>query len=351
MHLASTRAPCVHPKPDRKGSVPERYASTAFDAMGCRFEILIDSLRAPYERSECQAICEEMREVVHEWHDRLSVFEKGSVVSRINNAAGGEPIALDDDMFQLLEICDQLRIQTRGAFNIASGTLMERFGFRGDQRSFADPTSDMPEVFDHRTDLGSAVKLDRTLKTLTKSHTEISIDFGAIAKGYVIDLLRNELVTYRIPHAFIHGGTSSVLAMGTNHDDEPWTIEVAHENDPKSSRCVVDLSGYCAGISEHHARSLRYQDQILGHVMDPRTNEPAKNDLDQVVCIHKSAAVADAVSTALCVNPKLYSIIQNENCFESECTCIAINTINTEPAITLHDPLRIVRFVTRTEHE
>ena len=120
MHSTSIQALCVHHDPELQRGIEDCYACLAFNAMGSRFEILLakESGRSSYEM---QAIAEDLRDLVLDWHSRLSVFESSSITSMINRAPPGVPVVLDEDMFSLCELCERLRIQTNGAFNIAAG--------------------------------------------------------------------------------------------------------------------------------------------------------------------------------------------------------------------------------------
>ena len=276
--------------------------------MGCRFEILIDVDRSGLSRAECAAVCEEMRELVLDWHARLSVFEEGTIISRFNRGRAGDAFVLDDDLFALCSLCDRLRLDTDGAFNIAAGTLMEAHGFR---ESVVDDLDGLS--------IDKGFVLDKTQRTITKTDGRIRIDFGGIAKGFVLDLIRNELEELGITDAFVHGGTSSVMGMGRG-----WSAGVGDG----MTATLEDLS---LGVSETDSRVV----DGSGHVMDPQTMAPATSSLQRVACVHKSAAAADAYATACCVWPNLI-----ERLGDGSCTLIVFDTESEPIAI---DPLGVVR--------
>ena len=311
----------------------------AFDAMGCRFEMMIvndrvqetgrDLFSASGFESESQAILEEMRELVMDWHRRLSVFEEGSIVSRINRAKGGEHIEIDQDMCGLLKQCERYRVMTDGAFNIASGTLMRALGFR-------DLDRDRKRV--EAVDLERAIVTDERTGTVCKTHDLIELDFGAVAKGFVIDLVCDELSEFGVEHAFVHGGTSSVCAIGRDGSDQAWTMRVGDEQDG----LVVELDGMSAGISEVGSRVVDDEGEQRGHVMDPRRKESASGDWWQVACVHPSAAFADAMSTAMCVDHGLFDRIALGQIETDACVLIAFDKKN---GMRVHDPIGITRRV------
>jgi len=276
--------------------------------MGCRFELMLDPKDSPHDLFSVEAIGDELIEMIQDWHDRLSVFSPTSVVTRVNTSPAGVPIRVDRDFFELLRLCERLCEETEGAFNIAAGTLMHTHGFRD------RPGTDTQE--DH-LDLTHAFTLDQDSMTITRNDNRISLDFGAIAKGYVLDLISQELRSYEICRTFIHGGSSSILGFGDRKETHPWMVLVAETLDLHAS-----LSSSSLSISEH---SGRVNAENQGHIMDPCTGRPAVNQIERVVCAHPSAAIADAYSTALSVRPDLIDQLHEHGC------SIAILTKSTDP--------------------
>jgi len=321
MRLHSTPRPCVLPRPEPSDACAELFVPYAFDAMGCRFELLIGIDRPGLSRGDGLAMGEELRDLVLDWHGRLSVFESGSMVSLINHDPAGFERTIDDELFELFTLCDQMRQQTGGAFNIASGTLMHAHGFREEGMDGLDGLS-----------LAQPIVLDEHSRTITKSDDRIRLDLGAIAKGHMLDLIALELNEIGIANAFIHGGTSSALGLGVGPDGAPWTVRLGTELD-------VQLSGFALGVSEGASQTRMSGDRAVGHVMDPRSCAPVHNQIQRSACVHKSAAIADAYSTACTVSPEFLQRLPAD-----PCTMVLFERDQT---ITMHDPLCVVRSQTQ----
>lgn len=264
--------------------------------MGCRFELILDPEGSPHDRFGVEAIADELTELITDWHERLSIFTPTSLISRINATAPGMPVRVDRDLFELLRLCRQLCEDTHGAFNIAAGTLMHEHGFRNTPAPHPHPAPDLNDPF----------TLDEAALTIARANERVSLDFGAIAKGFVLDLIAQELRAYRIRRAFVHGGSSSVVAVGSQPNDLPWKVLVS-----EAPSVQAQLERMALGISEHAGR---LNDHQQGHIMDPTTGRPAANRVKRVVCTHPSAAVADAYSTALSVRPDLIDELHEHGC-------------------------------------
>lgn len=294
----------------------ETLVSRSLNAMGCRFEFLLSPCSSTQSRFGVEAIADEMVDLVLDWHNRLTVFSPASIVSIINRQPVGEPVAVDRDLFDLLRLSETLRIETHGAFNIAAGTLMQAYGFRG-----SDLHSPVESL-----DLDHAITLNPADSTITRNGPRVSIDFGAIAKGFVLDLIRRELISYGIEHAFIHGGTSSAIALGQSDAQHPWRVRV-------SQRPGLDaqIGTMAIGVSEIGARETDDPvHETRAHIMDTRTNTPAQCQIERVVCAHPSAAIADAYSTALNVRPDLIDTLHEHGC---SIAVFAPESARTEPII------------------
>jgi len=256
---------------------------------------------ALHDQFACQAIAEEMRTLVFDWHHRLSIFEPMSITSRINRTSENVEFPLDEDMFALCTLCDELRVNTHGAFNIASGTLRQ---------------TDCVHI-DH------AFTLNSENRTITKTDSRVMLDFGAIGKGYVLDVVRRELDAFGVKRAFIHGGTSSIIALGTDH----------HVLQLKNGY-RIPLQNYAVGISEPYSQVKMCNGSSVGHLIDPVGNKPVDHSIEQIACVHARAAVADAYATACCVTPSLTRTL----CYEP-CTFI----ISTLDSTTVLDPLGLMQ--------
>ena len=268
--------------------------------MGCRFEFILDPRESSHDPYCVEAIADELVELVLDWHDRLTVFSGASMVSRVNAHPVGLPIKLDQDLFELFRLCEAMRSETMGAFNIASGTLMHAHGFRA--QSLQSSLDDL--------DLEHAFILDADTLSITRCDPRVSFDFGGIAKGFVLDLIADELRGYGIHHAFVHGGTSSSIALGCQGNGSPWAVRVNVSPQVDARLCSMGL-----GISALCGREIETEiGGVKGHIMDPCSHLPVQSGVSRVACTHPSAAIADAYSTALNVRPEIMDTLHEHGC-------------------------------------
>lgn len=257
-------------------TMPLRLAA---HAMATRFELVLAGEDGPGLRAVGEAALDE----IGLWHDRLSRFEPSSLISHINRTAASRAVPLDYDTFELFSLCGRVWRASEGAFDPTVAPLMERWGV-GAGTFGADA----------RVGFG-AVRLDHDRRSVAFD-SPVSLDLGAVAKGFAIDRAGAILRAHGVGGAFLHAGTSSALAIGAPPGESSWRIAIRGAHAP----VVVALRDSALGVSAPRGRGVALDGIEAGHIMDPRAGAPAAGvDTAGVVC--GSGAEADAWSTALVV--------------------------------------------------
>ena len=252
----------------------------AAEAMATRFELVLgggDPVRV-------RAAGEEALEEILETDRRLSLFRRDSVLSRINREAVSRPVPVDGDTFELLEDCALLHRATGGAFDPTVAPRMKALGLHGEESS-ARAGGVEAVGWD-------GVVLDPAQRTVFFTRTGMALDLGAVGKGHALDRAAEILAEQGVVRALLHGGTSSVMALGTPPGKPGWTVSLT----PGTGAPQVTLANRALSLSAGYGREVAG----ASHVLDPRTGQPAQG-LAAAAVVHRSALSADAWSTALLV--------------------------------------------------
>jgi thiamine biosynthesis lipoprotein len=263
-------------------------------AMATRFEVLI-----PYGTAGAVAMAETAFDEIDRLEQQLTVYCETSEVSRLNRLAPQVAVPVEPGLFDLLTLAAQITAETDGAFDITTGALIKVWGgYRGPRRV---PTDAERVAALERVGMRHVV-LDPARHTIRYGRPGVEINLGSIGKGYALDcaaaLLRRQ---WNLRAALLHGGHSSVYAIGTAPgDDRGWTVGIGHPWDPERRLALVRLRDRALGTSAATFQHLEYNGRKLGHILDPRTGWPAET-LASASVLAPTAAAADALATAFFV--------------------------------------------------
>ena len=257
--------------------------------MSTRWEIVLPPQGGRNEEF-LRAAAEQVSEEIQHWDNRLSLFKPDSFISYINKVAHAKPVQVNEPEWSLFAVAQKVWKESDGAFDITVAPLMKRLGLHKAHSSAGEEA-----VWGMQF-----VELDAESRTIRFLREGLAIDLGALAKGFALDQVRAVLGELKIEHAFIHGGTSSSLAMGTRPDGRLWRVGLGTgECDP-----VIELSNQSLSVSKRKARPGELAGETSrSHILDPRAADfQDSSDLDVVAAVHESATLAEAWSTACLVN-------------------------------------------------
>jgi FAD:protein FMN transferase len=262
-------------------------------AMATYFEVALWGKEEQYLTTVGEQVIEE----IHRLEQQLSMYREDSDVYELNFVAAYRPVVVEPRLFALLKRAKELSEATGGACDITIGPLLQAWGFVGGTGEMANEEA----VAAARELTGMhLVELDEEERTVRFLREGVRIDLGAIGKGYAIEQAAELLREYEVPGALVHGGTSTVQAVGAQPDGNPWSVAVKDPTDGENHLTVVQLIDRALSISAVHGKSFTEGGVQYGHVLDPRTGAPTQGALLAGV-VTNSATESDALSTALLV--------------------------------------------------
>jgi len=302
--------------------------------MATRFELVLHGDNPVALR----AAGEEALDEIERLEAQLSLFRPSSEIFHLNARAAREPVRVTPPVFALLQHAQQLCQESGGAFDITIAPLVRCWGFMAGDGHLPQP-ADLAEA---RACVGmSLVQLDPSDFTVRFAHPGVMLDLGAIGKGYAIERAAEVLREAGVMSALLHGGTSSVQALGHPPDAEHWKIAIERPRsaagdqptspssqtthspmvgrDASPSRplvlqdgrlgeaslpnspgllATVPLCDQAMSVSAVWGKSFQAEGRTFGHVLDPRTGQPVTGTVLAAVVL-PSATETDALSTAL----------------------------------------------------
>ena len=255
----------------------------SFPAMGTVHTVTIFDAEGPEAASDARAYLLDL-------HGAWSCFQGDSLVSRINQAAGRQPVAVDEDTFEVLRQAKRYGRFTEGAFDVTVGPLVDLWRRAMEERQLPGDEA----VWQALALVNFAnVTLDEEAHTVLLEKAGQRIDLGGIAKGYAVDELRKRLRRHGVRRALLDlGGTVAALGCGLPVGiRDPFRLHGA----PMGTLMLEDRIAVTSGVYERFAYMDGYR---YHHVVDPRTGYPSKSGLVSVTLVGENGGALDAFATA-----------------------------------------------------
>lgn len=128
---------------------------------------------------------------------------------------------------------------------------------------------------------------------------DLSLDLSGIAKGRIVDLLREEILRAGFNDFLVDAG-GDIAVWGMNARGEPWRVAVQNPLRSDAYTGVLQKTNISIVTSGDYERFFIHDDKRYGHLFDPSTGYPA-DDLTSVTVLTEEAAFGDAVATAVFV--------------------------------------------------
>ena len=272
--------------------------------MATRFEIVLPGTRTETLRAAGEEALAEI-ERIESW---LSVHRPGTPLAAVNAGAYRQRVPVSPPIFELLKRAQELSRLTNGAFDPTIGPLVSAW------RRAAEGGTTTPKDWEQSLATARAaggwlnVELDEITGTVRFHHPNARLDLGSIGKGWALDRAVTCLRDAGITTALLHGGTSTVCAIGTPPDGDAWIVELADApvrcaapSGPEPIRERVRLRDASLSVSATWGRTLVDPfGKAHGHVLDPNSGEPVPGARLAAVA-GPAATETDALSTALLV--------------------------------------------------
>lgn len=238
-----------------------------------------------------------------------SRYRPDSIISRINQAAGREAVAVDAEMWGLLDFADQLWRLSEGLFDITSGVLRRVWDFRA-------PVPRLPRSDDIAALLplvGWAQVQRCALPDATPTavgsvylpQAGMELDIGGFGKEYAVDRAAAVLAAHGLRHALVNLG-GDLYALGTHGLPElagqPWQVAIAHPRPSATATTTVNsiatlpLQQGALTTSGDYERFFEHQGQRYCHILHPHTGWPVQY-WQSISVLAPTASASGALST------------------------------------------------------
>ncbi|HKL99741.1 MAG TPA: FAD:protein FMN transferase [Mobilitalea sp.] len=249
-----------------------------------------------------QAVHDDLEEY-HKLYDIYNDYKGINNIKTINDNAGISPVKVDVRIIDLLDFSKKAAEITGGEINIAYGAVLRVWhdyrteGIDDPENSKLPPMELLQEKSEH-TDINKLI-IDRNSGTVFLEDPEMSLDVGAIAKGYATEMVARDMVTKGYQNAMLSVG-GNVCTIGNKPDGEAWNVGIQNPDmeSEQSNLYVLRLKDYSLVTSGDYQRYYTVEGMRYHHIIDPDTLMPASY-YTAVSIICRDSGMADALSTSV----------------------------------------------------
>ncbi len=277
------------------------YTTTYMDTFDT---VLTVTVGAP-TREQATEWTTDLHAIAKALHTEFSAYDDSDGLTnvRVINAHAGEdtPLAVSDDLLDLLQMGRELHEKTNGQLNICLGSLTSLWHKARTEGKYIPDEAALEDARRH-CDI-TALEIDPAAKTVRLTKEGTSLDVGAIAKGYALEKMRLYAEEAGITALLINFG-GQVMAIGRHPDGDPWSVAI---RDPRDGSVLetVELEDAILATSADDQRTFTVDGVAYHHLIDPQTAYPARLFRSVTVILPlKHTAISDGLSTALFLLPR-----------------------------------------------
>ena len=250
---------------------------------------------APDERVAHDAVRKGFAEI-HRLEEILSTWIPDSELSRVNAAAGQQPIHVSPETIEVLERAVAVAQMTDGGFNVVIGPAVEAWNINRQGRL---PTHNELDAVRPFLDLAN-LHIHKDAATVYLARAGMRVDVGGIAKGYAADLAA--LVMQEAgASAGVVAISGDIKTFGRLPDGEQFVFGIQHPRHETGimigQLALEDAAVSTAGDYQRYFMQdgIRYH-----HILDPRTLQPARL-ARSVTIVAGTGVLADGLDTGIFV--------------------------------------------------
>ncbi|ACB84106.1 FAD:protein FMN transferase [Natranaerobius thermophilus] len=265
----------------------EEYRDTGI-YMDTRVDIIVEARNESIADEAIDAAKDEINRL----ENKMSRHVAGSEIDEVNRNAGEQPIQVSQETWEVVAESIELGEQMDGYFDVTIAPLLTLWGFGEDEHHLPsdEEISELLPLVNH-----NEIEMDEEKHTIYLPDSDMRLDLGGAAKGYIVDRATEVLAEHDIESGLVDAG-GDINTVGPKHDDEPWRIGVTHPRDRQNYFAVLELNGEAVDTSGDYERYFEEDGVKYHHILDPYTGYPTEGMISATV-MADNAIRADILST------------------------------------------------------
>ncbi len=223
-----------------------------------------------------------IEQYINDLDNKLSIFKSSSEISLINNT--NKYIKVSSDTFNIIKLAKEYS-KINNTFDITIKPLKDIW------LNKTIPTNKEIKKILKLVNYKDILLNNKDMSIKLRNNKQ-AIDLGGIAKGYIIDKIKDILKDNNFNNALINlGGTvSSIREYRSIGIRNPF-----NKNNYFATINSIDEDIVTSGLYEQY---YKINNKVYHHIIDPKTGYPADTDLISVTLIGNNGAKLDALATS-----------------------------------------------------
>lgn len=261
--------------------------------MGNHFSISVCGPHADWAEQKLQKAFEEIARI----EALLTTFSEESQTALINRNAGIKPVAVEAEVFGLIQRSIRISALTQGAFDITYGGIdKDLWNFNTQLKSLPTPAvaKQLVRLINYKK-----IELDEKGQTVFLKEVGMRIGFGGIGKGYAAEMAKRVLKHLGVTSGVVNAA-GDLAAWGVQPNGQPWTIGIADPNGKRNPFSHLAITDMAVATSGNYEKYITIGGKKYSHTINPKTGLPVTG-IKSVTIICPNAEIADAMATPVMV--------------------------------------------------
>jgi thiamine biosynthesis lipoprotein len=278
-------------------AAPAGHARLDFRVMGTDARLLVRR-----DDAYGHQLLAEAEQQLHELSARLTRFDAGSELERLNDAGEAE---VSPVLLELLVAAAAARQETGGRFDVGVGAAMVAAGYDRTFRELDQVDDDARQRLEaqmapHSQRVGDAAAPSGPAPYVISGarvtlRPGVRVDLGGIAKGWASDRIVHWLGDTAEASALVSLGGD--IAVCTVEGDDPWPVSASLGAEGRMNLALAFGGLATSGWDGRMWRTA--SDEVAHHVIDPATGRPAQTDVARITVIGATCMDAEVWAKSL----------------------------------------------------
>ena len=279
----------------------EKFTDYSFDY----FDTATSIVGYEKTREEFDAVCVDIKHKLEEYHRLYTIYNSYDNLNNMRTVNSQKnSVSVDKKIIDMLLFSKEMYSNTNGKFNIAMGSVLSVWhdyreeGMLDPKSAKLPPMEVLQSAADH-TDINK-ILIDTDNNTVTLQDDKMSLDVGAVAKGYAVEQVAQWMESKGISGYILNVG-GNVRTVGKRPDGTSWTVGIENPDKSDSEKeyiAYLSISDMAVVTSGSYQRFYTVNGINYHHIIDPNTLMPSENFIS-VSVLSPDSGKADILSTAL----------------------------------------------------